>query len=251
MSPFLSVLYAFIGGILPALLWLWFFLREDKLHPEPKRLLALTFLLGLVAVLVVLPLEILAQCAYLHLWPPAPFSILSTFSFCEALQETNPILLWAMIEELTKYLIVALFILWRKEVDEPLDMMVYLFTIALGFSAFETTLFLLDPLLKGDLLESIVMGNLRFVGASLIHTLASGVLGFCLALSFYKSTLIRFFSVCTGLILAITLHSLFNHHILTTNKESMAVVFFFVWFGIIILFLLFERAKRVTRPSFR
>jgi len=49
----IDVFFAFVGGLLPALLWLWFWLRED-LHPEPRRILLLTFTAGMVMAIVAL-----------------------------------------------------------------------------------------------------------------------------------------------------------------------------------------------------
>jgi len=55
--PIQTITLAAIGGIIPAVLWLMFWLREDKKRPEPRGLIIATFLLGMVAVLVTLPLE--------------------------------------------------------------------------------------------------------------------------------------------------------------------------------------------------
>ena len=35
---------AFLAGLIPALFWLWFWLREDKAHPEPRALIATSFI---------------------------------------------------------------------------------------------------------------------------------------------------------------------------------------------------------------
>ncbi len=51
------IVLAFISGILPALLWLWFWLREDNLHPEPRSRIAKTFMAGVFSVVIVLPLQ--------------------------------------------------------------------------------------------------------------------------------------------------------------------------------------------------
>ena len=51
------ILYAALGGILPALFWLWFWTREDKVHPEPRMRVMLAFMGGMVAVIAVYPLE--------------------------------------------------------------------------------------------------------------------------------------------------------------------------------------------------
>jgi RsiW-degrading membrane proteinase PrsW (M82 family) len=244
----MTLLYALIGGVIPALIWLWFFLREDAEHPEPKWLILAAFLSGMVAVLLALPTEMLLKCVATGTWPgdawKAPFD---TLGFCRDVGGADPVFLWAAAEELLKYSVAVAIILWRRAVDEPIDAMIYLITVALGFAALETGLFLLGPLGHGDITGGILTGNLRFMGAALIHTLSSAVVGFSIAIAFYRTYIVQFFSLCTGLILAIVLHALFNHHIIESSGERTSLVFFSVWVGIIALFLLFERAKRITR----
>lgn len=243
-----TVIYAILGGLLPALLWLWFFLREDKLHPEPRWLLLVSFLAGVLAVIVVLPLEMAAKCLVAGSWPSESFllHLFSGLAYCRDIVGVSPVILWAAIEELVKFGAAVALVLWHRAVDEPIDAMIYLITIALGFAAFETGLFLMDPFGRGDILGGILTGNLRFMGAALIHTLSSAVVGFGIAYSFYRSRFVQFVSLCTGLIGAVVLHALFNHHIITSSGGRTALVFFLVWLGVIVLFLLFERAKRVT-----
>jgi len=245
-----GVLFALLGGILPALLWLWFFLKEDSARPEPKWLIVASFLSGMLAVVLALPAEMLAKCVAAGTWPVsfwrAPFE---AFGVCRTLPDVDPVFLWAAVEELLKYLVAVVVILWRKAVDEPIDSMIYLITVALGFAALETGLFLMGPLHRGDITGGILTGNLRFMGAALIHTLSSAMVGFAIAAAYYRSFLVQFLSLCTGLTVAIILHALFNHHIIQGSGERTSIVFFFVWLGVIGLLLLFERAKRITRPQ--
>ncbi len=238
-----------LGGLLPALLWLWFFLREDQAHPEPKWLILVSFLGGMLAVLFALPLEMLAKCLAASIWPQTSFLAhpWQVVGYCRDLPGVEPVFLWAAIEELLKYAAVLALVLWRRAVDEPIDVMIYLISAALGFAAFETGLFLMDPLGRGDLLAGILTGNLRFLGAALIHTLSSALIGFFIALTFYRSFIVQFLALCTGLLTAVILHAQFNHHIITSSGGRTALVFFSVWLGIIVLFLLFERVKKVTR----
>jgi protease PrsW len=244
-----ALLYALLGGILPALIWLWFFLKEDSKNPEPKWLILAAFLTGMVAVLIALPSEMFAKCIVSGMWPHEsflhPFRILG---FCGNLPNSiQPIFLWAAMEELIKYFVAVTVVLWRRAVDEPIDVMIYLITVAIGFAAFETSLFLLEPFGNGDITGGLLTGNLRFMGAALIHILSSAVVGFSIAVTFYKNYIVQFVSLCTGLILASVLHALFNHNIMTGSGESTLIVFFSVWVGILGLLLLFERAKRITR----
>ena len=48
---------AFLAGLIPALFWLWFWLREDKARPEPRILIATAFIAGILIVPLVLPLQ--------------------------------------------------------------------------------------------------------------------------------------------------------------------------------------------------
>lgn len=262
MGSDMAYVYALLGGILPALVWLWFFLKEDSQHPEPKWLIVVAFLSGMLAVILAIPTEMLAKCIAVGSWPeglftyahtsiqgvtPAPFGI---FAYCTGLAGASPVFLWAAVEELLKYLVAVSLILWRKAVDEPIDPMVYLITVALGFAALETAIYLLGPFDRGEIFYGIHNGSMRFVGAALIHTLSSAVVGFAIGLTFYKASWIQCISLCTGLILAIVLHALFNHHIITSGGKSVMYVFLSVWIGIVCLFVLFERAKRITRSYF-
>ena len=52
---------AIITGVIPTLMWLFFWLREDRENPEPTGLLVLTFIAGALGVFVILPLDGVAE----------------------------------------------------------------------------------------------------------------------------------------------------------------------------------------------
>ena len=162
------IFVAVIGGVLPALLWLFFWLREDRCEPEPRRYIIFAFLAGMAAG-------------------------------------------------------------------------------ALGFAALENTFFLITPLQQGDILRSVVMGDLRFVGATLLHTLASATVGLSLALSYYKPALERKLYALAGVILAIFLHLVFNFFILQEGSGATFWMFLVIWVGIVGVFLMTERIKQPSR----
>jgi len=220
-----SVIAAAAGGILPALAWVWFWRREDSAHPEPRRLIALAFLAGMVAVGVVIPMEKLVQ----------PFLASQTLLFS----------VWSAMEEITKYGMALLTVLHRHEDDEPIDSVIYMVTVALGFAAAENTLFLLSPLSGDTVVQTILTGDLRFVGATLLHVLSSAVIGVALALAFYKprKTMVRYAIV--GVILASALHATFNFLILNTPEEHLLRTFGLVWLGLIVLLAMLEYIKRI------
>ena len=124
-------------------------------------MIALTFVAGMVAVPFAIPLEQYAKIL-----------LISTMPVLTA---------WALIEEVLKYVMAAAFVLWRPAVDEEPDYVIYMVTVALGFAAAENMLFLLAPLSDGNIASSIFTGNIRFLGSTLLHVLASAAIGFALA----------------------------------------------------------------------
>ena len=217
---------AFLAGLVPALFWLWFWLREDNKHPEPYLLIAISFIAGMMVVPLALPLQKLAIGLY---------------------GGQNIILVWVIIEELLKYAAALSIVLWNKEVDEPIDMVIYMIVIALGFAALENALFIFNPLVAGDFLSSALTGSFRFLGATLLHVLASGTVGVFLALTYYRSRIVQVLAGTLGLFIAVVLHALFNFFIMDASGETILGVFLFVWMGIIVLFLLFEKIKQLER----
>lgn len=137
-----------------------------------------------------------------------------------------------------------LVVFWHKAVDEPIDLIIYMIVIALGFAALENTLFIFNLLDKGLLNDSILTGNFRFIGPTLLHVLSSATVGVFLAFAFYKSARRKILYGMIGLFIAIILHAIFNFFIMSgSGGQSILGVFLFVWIGIIILFLIFEKVK--------
>ena len=239
MNQLWAVLGASAGGLFPALVWLWFWLREDSAHPEPKRLVALAFFAGSIAVGLVIPIEQFAA-AY----------IASHAELASSLQTTGQnltFIFWAAIEELFKFAAAAAVVLWRHEDDEPIDPVIYMVVVALGFAAAENALFLLSPLSGLTLSQTIITGDYRFVGATLLHVLASATIGGSLALSFYKPRWKKAIYLVVGVILSITLHGLFNVFIMNAKPEQMVQIFSLVWAGLIGLIAFLEYVKRIRR----
>ncbi len=214
--------YAFFGGLLPSLVWLYFLLKEDARCPEPKRLIALAFIAGMGAVLLALPLEKYAQ---------------------SLAGNASPLLAWAAIEEMLKYAMAALFILWRPAVDEAPDYVIYMITVALGFAAAENMLFLFAPLSTGNLAVGAFTGDMRFIGSTLLHVVASATVGFALAFSAMKRAWLRIGATVAGLILAIALHTAFNMLIMQSSGSSTFDAFFLVWTVVVIILAAFEVLK--------
>lgn len=217
--------YALLGGLLPALIWLDFLLQEDKRCPEPKWLVAMAFVVGMIAVPLVIPLEHFAA---------------------ENLPEGIPtIIAWSTIEETAKYLVAAIFVLSHTAMRQTTHIVTSIITVALGFAALENAFFLIDPIAQGEFIHGLVTGNLRFVGATLLHVVASSAIGFSLAFSYKATKVVRAIVAAGGLILAIALHALFNFFIIQADGSYTLLAFFLVWTGAVVFFAAFEVLKYV------
>ena len=222
------LIMAFLGGIIPSLLWLWFWLKEDEEHPEPKGLLTIVFVMGMIAVIVVLPIQKFIQN--------------SVRSY------EGQLVLWASAEEILKYLAVLAVLYKTNNANEPIDWPIYLITAALGFAALENMLFLLKifPSSIGTTL-SLSTGNLRFIGANLLHAISSGIIGISIGISFYKQKWEKNFFLFAGFLIAVALHSAFNFFIIRNDGNDVLKVLAFLWVVTIIIILLFEKVRRMSK----
>ncbi len=221
---------ALLGGLLPALIWLWFWLKEDSTNPEPKGLLLLTFIGGILSVFAVLPLQKLTEGFFTN--------------------ETALMVVWAGLEEVVKYFFVAIIALRSRHCDEPVDFAIYMITGALGFAALENALFLLDPVSLKDSVVSLLTGNLRFIGSMLLHAVASGVIGMAIGFAYYKNFARREIALVVGLFLSIGLHSLFNYFIINSSQNVFSV-FTLLWIVTIVFIFLFELLRRLSGRNYR
>ncbi len=185
-------------GLAPSIIWLLFFLRKDA-HPESNIMVLRAFGYGMMAALpaALIELGILTQLESISLPPLFALWILCLIGV-------------ALPEEMMKYLAVRVKVLRSPEFDEPIDIMLFMIIAALGFAALENIL-LLFPFKSA--LDFFAASWLRLVGATFLHALCAGVIGYFLALSFFrikeKLKLTLF-----GLTLAITLHGLYNFSIM-------------------------------------
>ncbi|VAW21532.1 hypothetical protein MNBD_BACTEROID04-686 [hydrothermal vent metagenome] len=226
-----TIIWATAGSFLPALFWLWFWLREDKKRPEPLGLITLSFIAGIISVFIVFPIE------------DFMYSVTS-----------GATLVWsiAAIEEVMKYLAIYVIALRSKYFDEPIDAIVYTITIALGFSAMENFLYIMNVANESGAVIGALNGNLRFIGATILHTVSSATVGVAIAFSFHfhKNKFKKIAYLLVGLITATLLHALFNLSIINTESVGeILTVFSYLWILVIILILLFEKVKKIRHKQ--
>ncbi len=230
MTTVISTIGLIVLGLVPSFSWLAFYRHEHLRHPEPRLMVFLAFLVGCVVTFLVLPVQ-------LFLNERLALIGVSTYTF-------NSFLVLAFTEELFKFVGVYLLMWRRSEFHEPLNAMVYMIVAALGFAAVENIASLFKvadgSLLNIDVFESVV---LRFAGATLLHTLASGIVGYYWGLLAFVRPNHKARLIITGLVIATVLHAIFNLLIITTGPADVAIVFV----SFVMFFVLndFEKLKKV------
>lgn len=207
-------------GLIPSVVWLLFFLQEDRRRPEPKGLLLSTFFWGAAVTFYVLPIQI----------------ILRNLLVAAGLGELHPIFLFwlAGVEEVLKFAIVFLWVNRRKDFDEPIDAMIYMIVASLGFAAVENVATALRAPNSFELL------TMRFIGATLLHGLASGLVGYYWAKGIVRGRIWQ--SILIGILLATILHSIFNYLMLNFGP-GIKVTSFLIFLAFFVL-ADFEKLKK-------
>jgi len=222
-------------GLLPSLIWLSFYLRKDK-NPEPNSVILKIFLLGML----IAPIAIVLELLLIWLLNPTinPLEILSQIpsnSFISALLAAT--LIPALVEEYLKYSVVKLKVLKKSIFDEPTDAMIYCIIAALGFAAVEN-LMVLFKISYPNLEQALGTIAFRFLGATLVHALASAIVGYWLARGLLEvKKRKRFISI--GLVLAIIFHSCYNYLILTGFGSTQHRIFFLSMIALLLIIVAF------------
>ncbi|MDD4358723.1 MAG: PrsW family intramembrane metalloprotease [Candidatus Pacebacteria bacterium] len=233
-----ALIYA-IFAILPGLIWLFFFLNKDD-HSEPKRVILRVFILGMLMTVPVFFVEysLLDLLDKLNLKTDLYYFIQYFFVV-------------ALTEELFKYLAFRFGAQKSQFLDEPIDVPIYMIVAALGFATAENVVLFSQKTFQ-FLIEPVSLSILRFVGANFLHALCSGIFGFYMAVSFYRTNK-RTFLFWGGFLIAIILHGIFDFFLKYSiiehggETELTPIVVVIVTALIVSYILLREALKKLKR----
>lgn len=200
---------ALVLGLLPGFAWLVFYLTEDP-HPEPRRLIVLTFFSGIAFGFF----TIAAEQAFNRSAAQAGIQELSILS----------LLGLAFIEELMKFGAAHFAVGKNPELDHaPIDRMIYMIVAALGFATLEN-IGAITNIPSGTAIVSLALqtGSLRFVGATLLHSLTSGIIGYHWARGVARGNVVK--NLVIGFLIASALHAFFNYLILNYGNIAYTVI---------------------------
>lgn len=188
----------------PGLFWIWFFVRKDIYRPEPRRLIALTFFLGMVSTI--------------------PAGIITAMFVDDSLLTGNAnlasvamsmLFVVGPVEEISKFLAVRLLAYKSLYFDEPGDGLVYSSAASLGFASLENLGYI------------IAFGPAVIIGRAPLSTLAHVIFGTfwgrALGLRAQRSGS-GLPSIVFGIALAAVAHGLFNVAVFSAPVAAIAMV---------------------------
>lgn len=221
---------ALLLGFLPGLVWLVFFLREDE-HPEPFKMIVAAFGVGGIAAFISLVLEMVTSGALGKLIITLPRIFESNISVLMG---------FAIIEEVIKFVLIFFLIRRNKYFDEPIDAMVYMMTGALGFATVENVVITY----QNGIADATSLILVRFVGATLLHALASGIIGHYWARGIVFRMEVKF--ILAGVVMASIFHTIFNMLVTKFNDYLIYPLAFLLLIGFFVLYD-FEELKKLAQ----
>ena len=188
----------------PGLFWLWFFLRQDVYRPEPRRLIAVTFVLGCLSTIP----AIIAEAIFLGD---------SSLEEGASLQATAAAMLLVVgpVEEACKFAVVRLKPYRSLYFDEPMDGLVYAAAASLGFASLENLGYV------ARFGPGVMIGRAPL--STLGHVIMGSIWGYALGLH-RQSGFRRTGLVVVSLALAAVAHATFNITVFVLPLASVAMV---------------------------
>lgn len=208
----------------PSVALVVYFYRRDSGRPEPLALVWQVFLWGFVSVLPAAIIEQLTE------------GLLSQLGVASSVLVSS-FLVAGLVEELSKFLVVRLFIYHRPAFDEVTDGIVYTIVAGLGFAFFENILYSAGP-------TAIIL--LRGCTAVPLHAIAAGIMGYYIGKS-------RFFSrpqFIRGIAAAVLFHGLYDYLLFGRSWTALLVIPL-LYVGWRILSNLWQRARTLDREAGR
>lgn len=201
MVILLGLLAALVFGLVPMVVYafiLWWFDRYEK---EPVGLLIAVFLWGAVpAIIFAIIVELVLDIPISYFVDPATASLIGA------------VVVAPVVEEIVKAgALVLLLLLFRREIDSPLDGIIYGGLVGFGFAAVENVLYFANALTESGPAGFVFLTILRAFVFGLNHALFTGLTGLGIALvRTSPNRSVKIGAPLAGLSAGIVIHAIHN-----------------------------------------
>ncbi|MBW6440722.1 PrsW family intramembrane metalloprotease [Patescibacteria group bacterium] len=249
-----KLFFVFFLALLPSLFWLRVFLKEDYREPEPKKLIATFFALGIVAALASLVVEMFISNIFLG----GIIIAIYEYNFDEIWTGSNilkvvfvSLFLPPIVEEFFKCRMVKKFGMKSLHFNQIIDGMIYAIAVALGFAFLENYIYFMAYIQKGaDALAGVFI--VRFLASTLLHALATGTFGYYIAKAKFSPPQLAqngFLSskqkyILKGFVLAVVIHFVFNFLLIFGFAQYSILISLFIGLSF------FEKMRSSESQSF-
>ncbi|MDY6875390.1 MAG: PrsW family intramembrane metalloprotease [Chloroflexota bacterium] len=231
MAILIGILISLIVGLLPMVVYaliLWWFDRYEK---EPLGLLITAFLWGAI------PAVIFSLIAELALDIPISYLVEPVTANLVGATVIAPI-----AEEIFKGVaLLLLLIFFRKEIDSPLDGIIYGGLVGFGFAAVENVFYFVSTFLESGLYSLALLAVFRAFLFGLNHAMFTGLAGLGLALARTSpNILVKVGAPSAGLLSGMMAHTIHNSSVMLGAELYWPCLFTFVsdWGGVLILLVI-------------
>jgi protease PrsW len=193
-------------AIVPALLLLRYYYKQDNAKPEPIGMIVKVFFWGCLSVIPAILLELLVDKAL------SPF--VAGMSFISIVVKSFVIA--GLIEEWLKMIVVRRFIYNHSCFDEVMDGIVYTVVAGLGFATVENIFFVIDG--------GITVGITRAFTALPLHAIAGGIMGYYIGKAKFadnEDESKRLFR--KGLLFAVLLHGFYDLIVFSGAEYELSI----------------------------
>ncbi len=216
----------------PGIFWLWFFVRGRNYRPDPRRLLAIAFFLGMLSTI---PAGIL-EFVFLHDTDIDIGADLATVA-AAMLFVVGP------VEEGSKFLAVRLGAYRSLYFDEPRDGLVYAAAASLGFASLENLGYIL---IYGP---EVMIGRAPI--STLAHVIFSSFWGYGLGMQTQEWRRARWLWLAAGLVIAAVFHGVFNILLITLSSAGLLLALPLIGLGLWWTLNRLRWAQRISPFRFR
>jgi RsiW-degrading membrane proteinase PrsW (M82 family) len=196
MHLFISLVMA----VAPSLLLVCYYYKQDMKKPEPKHLVTKIFLLGIAFTIPAIILEMLFDEMFVFVMRDSIiYHLFKAF------------IVAALIEEVTKLLIVKWFVYDHDQFDEVMDGIVYTIMASLGFACLENIIYVIDG--------GFTIALVRAITAVPMHAVASGMMGYYIGKAkFSEGKQDKKSMIYKGLGYAVLIHGIYDFLLFASPK---------------------------------
>jgi len=205
-------------SVLPVVLIVYYIIKRDKYEPEPFKLIAKSFLYGMIAVAPIIIVELILQ----KMGGRNSNNLSAAFY--------NGFIVAALTEELFKYFAVMLAVWKNPEFNEKFDGIVYAVAVSLGFALVENIMYVFQ--------NGFGVGVTRMFTAIPGHATFGIIMGYFLGLAKFSKNpgILKFLAI----LFPILAHGFYDF-LLMSNEQLLVTIFF--PFIIFLFFVSFKLMK--------